>query len=249
MSFKKTVAIIAISAAPLAYGQGAKDWQGEAELGVLITSGNTEETNINGRLGLVHEVDDWRNMADFSSNYSESENSDTGADQTTAEKYKAALETNYKFDERQYWFLRGAYEKDRFSGYDFESTASTGYGNRVWQRGERSFLDLSAGAGYRYNKLETVNSDGDDVEKEAIARLAAQFNYALSENALFHQRLSTEIGLDENNVISQSETAIKANIMGDLSMKAAYRVKHVSDAPAGVDSTDTETSLSLLYGF
>lgn len=67
MGFKKTVAIIAISAAPLAYGQDAKDWEGEAELGVLMTSGNTEETNINGRLGLVHEVVNWRNIAEFSS--------------------------------------------------------------------------------------------------------------------------------------------------------------------------------------
>ncbi|WP_417543758.1 DUF481 domain-containing protein [Marinobacter sp.] len=249
MSFKKTVAIIAISAAPLAYGQGAKDWEGEAELGVLMTSGNTEETNINGRLGLIHEVVDWRNIADFSSNYSEAQDDTTGEDQTTAEKYKAALETNYKFDESQYWFLRGTYEKDRFSGYDFESTATTGYGNRVWQRGERSFLDLSVGAGYRYNKLEVVNSDGEDVEKEPIGRLAAQLNYALSENALFQQKLSTEIGLDDNNAISQSETAIKANIVGSLSMKAAYRVKHVSDAPAGKNSKDTETSITLLYGF
>jgi len=249
MSFKKTVAIIAISVAPMAYGQGAKNWEGEAELGVLMTSGNTEETNINGRLGLVHEVVSWRNIADFSSNYSEAEDDATGEDQTTVEKYKAALETNYKFDDSQYWFLRGTYEKDRFSGYDFESTATTGYGNRVWQRGERSFLDLSTGAGYRYNKLEGVNEEGKDVEKEAIARLAAQFNYALSENALFRQKLSTEIGLDENNVISQSETAIKANLVGNLSMKAAYRVKHVSDAPAGTESTDTETAITLLYGF
>lgn len=94
-----------------------------------------------------------------------------------------------------------------------------------------------------------MNDDGEEEEKEAIARLAAQFDYALSENALFRQKLSTEIGLDENNVISQSETALKANVVGNLSMKLAYRVEHVSDAPAGSDSTDTETSISLLYGF
>lgn len=243
MRFKKTVAIIAISAAPLAYGQGAKDWEGEAELGVLMTSGNTEETNVNARLGLVHEVVSWRNIAEFSSNSSKSE------DQTTAEKYRGSLETNYKFDENQYLFLRGAYEKNRFSGYEFESTVTTGYGNRVWQSGKRSFLDLSAGVGYRYNKLEALDSDGEDVESEAISRLAAQFNFALSDNALFSQKLSTEIGLDENNVISRSETALKASVVGNLSMKLAYRVDHVSDAPAGSAATDTETSISLLYGF
>ncbi|HAC29987.1 MAG TPA: DUF481 domain-containing protein, partial [Marinobacter hydrocarbonoclasticus] len=29
----------------------------------------------------------------------------------------------------------------------------------------------------------------------------------------------------------------------------AFGEKHVPDAPAGTDKTDTETSLSLLYGF
>ncbi|HET8849695.1 MAG TPA: DUF481 domain-containing protein, partial [Marinobacter sp.] len=154
-----------------------------------------------------------------------------------------------KFADDQYWYLRGAYEDDRFSGYDFESTLTTGYGNRVWSLGERSFLDLSAGVGYRYNKLEMVNDQGEDTEEEAIARFAAQFDYELTANSLFRQKLSTEVGLDENNTISESVTSLQATIVGSLSMKAAFRVKHVSDAPEGADSTDTETSLSLLYGF
>merc|ERR1711964_25825 len=100
-----------------------------------------------------------RNTGEFSSRYTEAD------EETTAEEYQVALESDYKFDEQQYWFVRGSWEDDRFSGYDFESTLSTGYGNRVWQVGERSFLDLSAGLGYRYNKLEEVNDDGDDAEK------------------------------------------------------------------------------------
>ncbi|WP_430415413.1 DUF481 domain-containing protein [Marinobacter adhaerens] len=243
MDLRQAVAITAVAIAPFASAQDADNWKGETELGVLITSGNTEETNIKGRLGLVHEVETWRNTGEFRTNYSETE------DETTAEKYQAALETDYKFAENQYWFLRGSYEDDRFSGYDFESTVTTGYGNRVWNSGERSFLDLSAGVGYRYNKLDMLNAEGEDTEEEAIARLAGQFDYALSENSLFRQKLSTEVGLDENNTVTESETSLQANVVGNLSMKAAFRVKHVSDAPAGSENTDTETSLSLLYGF
>ncbi|MCM0613071.1 DUF481 domain-containing protein [Marinobacter sediminum] len=240
---RRGVAIAAMVVAPFAQGQDSDNWKGEAELGVLVTSGNTEETIANGRLGLTHEVERWRNTGDLRSKYSKTDS------ETTAEQYRAAVETDYKFDERQYWFLRGAYEDDRFSGYDFESSVTTGYGNRLWQSGERSFLDLSAGLGYRYNRLDTVNAEGDDAEKEAIARFAGQFEYALSDNALFRQKLSTEIGLDDNNSISESETALQASVVGNLSMKAAFRVKHASDAPAGFENTDTETSLSLLYGF
>lgn len=243
MNLRQAVAITAVVVAPFAGAQETDNWKGETELGVLITSGNTEETNIKGRLGLIHEVETWRNSGDFRADYSETD------DQTTAEKYQAALETDYKFTQNQYWFVRGAYEDDRFSGYDFESSVTTGYGNRIWTSGERSFLDLSAGGGYRYNKLEQVNAEGEDTEKEVIARLAGQLDYALSANALFRQKLSTEIGLDENNTITESETSLQANVVGNLSMKAAFRVKHVSDAPAGSENTDTETSLSLLYGF
>lgn len=243
MGIRYSILAAAVAVAPLAQAETDDNWKGEAELGVLITSGNTDETIINGRLGLAHEVERWRSKGELSSKYSETE------DETTAEEYRASAETNYKFDERQYWFLRGAYEDDRFSGYDFESSVTTGYGNRVWQVGERSFLDLSAGAGYRYNKLDTVNAEGDDTEKEAIARLAGQFDYALSDSSLFRQKLSSEIGLDDNNTITESETSLQANVVGNLSMKAAYRIKHVSDPPAGSESTDKEFSLSLLYGF
>lgn len=243
MLIRKPLVVACLVLAPAAWAQEKGNVEGEAELGVLLTSGNTEETKVNSRLALKHETQLWRNTGEFSSRYTEAE------DETTAEEYQAALESDYKFDDQQYWFVRGSWEDDRFSGYDFESTLSTGYGNRVWQEGERSFLDLSAGLGYRYNKLEALNADGDDAEEEAIARLAAHFDYALSETALFRQKLSTEIGLDENNTISQSETALQTSIAGSLSMKAAFRVKHVSDTPPGTDKTDTETSLSLLYGF
>ncbi|WP_342631009.1 YdiY family protein [Marinobacter alkaliphilus] len=243
MGIRKPLVIACMALAPMAQAQDSENWKGEAELGLLKTSGNTEETKVNTRLGLQYETQTWRNTGEFSSRYTEAE------DQTTAEEYKAALEADYKFDDQQYWFVRGSYEDDRFSGYDFESTLTTGYGNRVWQAGDRSFLDLSVGGGYRYNKLKEDNADGRDVEEEAIARLAGQFDYALSDTALFRQKLSTEIGLDDNNTISQSETSLQSNIVGSLSMKAAFRVKHVSDAPVGSDKTDTETSLSLLYGF
>lgn len=244
MRIATATAFLAAAAAPLAVAQAAdRDWEGEAELGVLITSGNNDETNINGRLGVLHEVVEWRNRAEFRTIYSETD------DTTTAESYEAALETNYKFDENQYWFLRGAYDDDRFSGYDYRSSVTTGYGHRVWERPERSFLDLSIGTGYRYNRLAEPDDEGNRTEEEAIGRLAGQFDYGLSENALFRQRLSTEVGFSEQETITESATSLQATVVGNLSLKVSYLVTHFSDPPEGSASTDTETSLSLLYGF
>lgn len=239
-----SAAVLALSVSPLAVAQtDNRNWEGEVELGVLVTSGNTDETNINSRLGIVQDLTNWRNSGSFRSLYSKTD------DTATAEKYQLDAETNYKLDDRQYWFLRGAYDDDRFSGFEYRSSATTGYGNRVWTSGERSFLDLSAGLGYRFNKLVEPNDEGEREEDEAIARLAGQFDYALSDTALFRQKLNTEMGLSENDTITESETSIQASLVDNLSMKVSYLVTHFSDPPAGSASTDTETSLSLLYGF
>ena len=221
----------------------SRNWEGDAEFGALVTSGNTDETNIKGRLGLKYEVADWRNTGEFRSAFSEAE------DVTTNESYRATVESNYKFAERQFWFARGFYEDDRFSGFDFRTSLSTGYGNRVWAGGEHSFLDLTIGAGYRFDKLSEPDDDGNRDEDEAIARFAANYDHSLSDTALFRQTLSVEVGLDQEDTTTESETSVQANLVGSLSMKAAYRVQHLSDPPEGAASTDTEVSVSLLYGF
>jgi putative salt-induced outer membrane protein YdiY len=239
-----SAAVLALTLSPLAFAAtDSRNWEGEAELGVLNTTGNSDETNINSRLRLVQDLTNWRNSGSFRTLFSESD------DQTTSEKYEANLETDYKFTDHQYLFLRGSYDDDRFSGFDFRSSVTTGYGNRVWNQGDRSFLDLSAGVGYRFNKLQEPNDDGERDEDEAIGSLSGQLDYALSETALFRQRLGTEVGFDNNDTITESETSIQASLLGNLSLKVAYLVTHFSDPPAGSASTDTETSLSLLYGF
>ncbi len=242
MGFTKPL-MTAVLAFPLVVSAQDRPWEGEAELGLLVTTGNSEETNFKSRLGLKHETQEWRNIGEFRSAYTEAE------EETTAERYGVEGETNYKFSENQYWFLRSSYEDDRFSGYDFRTSTTAGYGHRVWEMDEESFLDLSAGAGYRFNKLDEPDEDGSDQEEEVIGRLAALFQFALSSNSLFRQEFSTEFGLDDNNTITESETSVQASVVGDLSLKASYRVVHVSDAPPDSATTDTETSLSLLYGF
>lgn len=230
-----------------AYGQDsgtdARNWEGEAQLGARITSGNNDKTDINGQVRIKHEVTDWRNTGEFRSNFSETDGV------TTSEKYRATLESDYKFADRQYWFVRGSHEDDRFSGFEYQSSLTTGYGNRVWVKGDDSFLDLSLGGGYRFNRLEQPGPDGSKDADESIARAAGRYDYALSQNSLFRQTLSVEYGLDEDTTTSESETSIQADIVGSVSMKIAYLVQHLSDPPGNTEKTDTELSVSVLYGF
>ena len=244
MKYRSILPAVGLAVAmPLGAVETDGGWEGELELGLLVTTGNTEETNLNGGFNLTRDWQTWRTQYEADALYSRSE------DITTAERYRGAAQADYKLDERQFLFLRGSYEDDRFSGYDFQSSATTGYGNRVWEQNENSFLELSAGLGYRYDRLEEPDSDGNNADDEAIARLAARLDYELTPTSLFRQELGTEVGLEENNVVTISETSIQADFLTAFALKAAYRMKHNSDAPAGSESLDTETSFTLLYAF
>jgi putative salt-induced outer membrane protein YdiY len=58
------------------------------------------------------------------------------------------------------------------------------------------------------------------------------------------QNLSVEAG-DESN-ITRSETSIQSDIMNNLSMKFAIKVKNQSEVPIGREKTDTEASVTTL---
>ncbi len=89
--------------------------------------------------------------------------------------------------------------------------------------------------------------DSGHKSEEGIVRLAAKYAWEVSENAAFQQLLSSEIGSE--STIYRSDSSIKATINGSLSMKVALTVKYNSVVPVDRDKMDTETSVTLVYGF
>lgn len=243
-----TPLLAASLSAPLAYAdapsnEDVDNLSGSAELGFVATSGNSDTNNINGRLSLTQESIQWRTNYNISALYSSSDS------ETTAEKYAGSVQSNYKFDTEQFWFIRGSHENDRFSGYRHKSSVSTGYGNRFWQKDDGSYLEASAGVGYREFAIDRdIDADGES-DRGNFIRLAATYEYHLSATALFHQELNTETSIDGGNDVYESVSAIQANIIDNLAMKLAYRVQYTSDVPDNTDTTDTETTASVLYSF
>lgn len=74
-----------------------------------------------------------------------------------------------------------------------------------------------------------------------------KYQYVISPSATFNQNVQVESG--DTNTYSKSETYLKLKINGNLNAKLGYEVKHNSDVPAGVDKTDTMTTVTLVYGF
>lgn len=222
-----------------------KIWKGSAEFGYVSTSGNSEESNMKGRFDAEREVEKWRFTTHF-----DALNSEANGDRS-AEKYFIANRLAYKFNEYDYAFVYHSYDDDRFSGFDYQTSISAGYGRRILLPPPMTW-DFEIGPGYRYSKLDdsegnvAEGNDGDTVD-ELIVRLFTKYAWDFSDTSTFEQILNVEAG--EEATISKSVTSLKVSIIGALAMKMSYTIKYTDHVPKGTKHADKETAVTLLYEF
>lgn len=217
-----------------AYGE-EKLWHSEIALGLVMTTGNTDEENINGRGDFTRDSEKWRQK--FHADILRSSKNN----ELTAQKLYASTKADYKFGDEQFFFGRVSYEDDRFSGFDRQIDFTLGYGQSLLET-DKLKIEAHVGPGYRWSEFNDGASEG-----EAIVRIAGDLHWNLSDTAVFEQVLSTEIGSDAT--ISRSVSSLKTAILKQLAMKLSYTVKHNSKAPGATHKTDTEISVTLVYRF
>jgi putative salt-induced outer membrane protein YdiY len=221
--------------------------QAEAELGVILTTGNTETSSYKGKITVKQDTQNWSNKYLLDALYKEDKlDSDSGKVSTvTAEKYFASLQGNYKLNEKHSaLFVYGSYSDDRFSGFEHQSSVAAGYSDQVFGS-DRSFLNYNLGPGYVFNE-----TDAGVADDSFMVRLSMDYQYKLSEHARFNQDMSTELVFEDgSNAQSKSESALTAKLMGDLSLKVSYSITHNSEVADEKENMDTTTSISIVYLF
>ncbi len=236
-----TVAAIT-PAAPLAgVGQASAaaflggTFKSDAEVGGILTRGNTDTQSLIAKANALYERRRWRNSLHLETLH----NSDR--EKTTAQKFVAEAKSDYKFTEFNYVFVTGRYEDERFTGFDYRVTEAAGYGRRLVQT-DRVTLDLEAGPGGRHSRLE----DGRH-EDDVIGRAAGKLAIKLGAAATFSEDVTAEAGKEGADI--QSVTALAAQVVGNLAMKLSFTVRHRTNVPPDTEKTDTTTAVTLVYSF
>jgi putative salt-induced outer membrane protein YdiY len=222
-------------------------WTGKAELGFLQSSGNTDAASANTKLDMKRDGTKWINTFGFAALYSEN------AEFSTAERYEARYQADFKITDRMSWFgaLRG--EQDRFSGYAYQATASTGATYKFIDKPSTK-LDASLGAGYKRARAETlIKSDvGEvldriegDIETGAVATLSSNYEHAFNENTKITNKLLTEYGSD--NTAVANDIALQVNMTKSFALAVGFGVRYNSDPPPLSDDLDTLTTVNLVY--
>ncbi len=216
-----------------ATGTAARTWKGEAEAGLVATSGNTETQSLTARFRIEWDVERWR----FRLNAQYLKASDKGG--TTAERSSSALKTDYRLSRREYLFGLVRYDGDRFSGYHSQIAESLGYGRR-FPFSEATTLEAEAGAGGQHTRFV-----GGARERHAIVRLAMKFVHRFGTGSEFREEAFTEIA--DANTHTESVTSLTSRLNSSFATKLAYTVKRNSSVPPGLARTDTITSVTLVY--
>ena len=260
MKLKLLSVLVAASAATNAFAEDTeqKTWEVTSELGAIVTGGNTETTTLKGGIKVQHNLESWNNEYKLDGIYKEDEVDDANGNkvtQRTNEKYSISAQGNYKLnEEHSHLFIYGSHVSDYFGAYRSESVISAGYGLRLLNE-KTMWLSAEIGPGYKYFEYPDNSTEVDEngnplageFEGEVIALGKLDYNWQISDNARFTQLVAVEYG--DTNTKTRSETALLAKINGSLQMKVAFNVTNNSDVADDKESTDTETSFTLVYSF
>jgi putative salt-induced outer membrane protein len=210
-------------------------WSGQGEVGGSLTTGTSKDTTLALGLNLTKDGIDWRHTIIATANYQRSDGS------TTANRFLASYEGDYKFTQRLFAMGLLQWEQDRFSGYNARYTETLGLGYSIFDGPEVTW-QISGGPALRQTEFisHTRNSD-------TSARLATQFTWNVSAATIFSEDAGLYIGGNDNTYFST--TAITTKIMGALSARVSFNVINESNPLPGIDATNTISRFTLVYGF
>ncbi len=175
--------------------------KGRAELGGYMSTGNTENIGLTAAIEVKREALEWRHKLRLQADYQES------LGLVTRERYLAAYEPNWKFDDRAYMYGAAQYESDRFSGFYDRISVSTGAGYSAI-KSPAVKLDLELGPAFRHTRFID-----DTIESNVAARGSMDFGLeAVTEHLGDAERLGLSAGRQQHGIeqLGAARQAVRA---------------------------------------
>jgi len=210
-------------------------WTGQAGLGIVAASGNTDNRSISGTVGVGKQSGAWKHNL-FADVYKAKTN---GAE--SADRFMLGYKADRNFTDRLYGWGTLRYETDSFANIDRRIVGGVGVGYKVLL-GPVHFLDLEGGLGYQTTDFIDLSPKSSG----AIAIIAANYAAKMSDTLTFTQRLSLEAGSD--NKLLTSITGLNVKMSDALSLSLGYTIRRNSDIVGALGKkSDNITTINLVY--
>lgn len=210
-------------------------WKAEAELGGSLSTGNSEQKGVSGRLKLdkegLHSKHHFNAAADFSESDGE----------PTRERYLANYQLDRTLSDNFYLYGLLQWERDKFAGFLRRFTESLGAGWTIADSATAR-LDLQAGTALR----QTTFIDSPD-ERNVNALTNLDFRWNIAPKTRLTEKAGAVFGGGNDTLFSR--TALTAGLGGGLAARLSFDVTHETDPPLGRENTDTISRAGLVYSF
>jgi putative salt-induced outer membrane protein len=239
--------VVIATAAALAGAHAHAQWNSKSQAGFVMSRGNTETETANAKFEVGYEVEHWKHTFDSSLLYGES------ANVTTGERWDAKWQTDNKISERSFWFGSLRYEDDRYSGFDYQATASVGAG-RDFIEDEDTRLSIQLGVGVRRLRgeelirnelLEVIDRIPGEIEDDIVGNGTLKFEHAFNESTKILDTLLVESG--SANTLMQNELALQVQMNRLFALAFGFKVRNNTAPPPELERTDTLTTLNLVF--
>jgi putative salt-induced outer membrane protein len=227
--------------------EGDPNWAMRALLGYTKTGGNTDNSSANFLFHVAHTMGDWKVLFGTEGVYGSTQG------ETTAQAWDAHAQANYNFTPKFYWYVGVNYADDRFSGFAYQRSVTSGAGYQFIQT-DTTKLTAQAGIGYQQLRPEILVKDplGGimsrtelDAQSDAVAAGAVTFEHAFNPYTKLLAAAAVQSG--SQNTLTTASIALQVKMSNHLALAIGYQLTDNSKPPAGSGPRDTLTTVSLVY--
>ena len=222
-------------------------WTGSGQGGLVLASGNTQSSSLNGQLNLARIDGAWTNAVYLGGLYTKN------AGVLSGERVELRYELDRKISARSFWFGQFDGSRDLFSGFDYRVTTTGGIGYKFIDT-DTTHLSATLGAGYQRLLPQTLVHDASGAVTDRING-SAEGNFAATEGVQFEHRLTATTKLTDKLLVTSgtantavaNDLAIAVSINHSLALSLGYSLRSNSAPAAGAKKLDQVTTANVVY--
>jgi putative salt-induced outer membrane protein len=224
-------------------------WIGKGQLGFLASQGNTDASSANAAIDMGLLSDPWEHKFHLGGLYGKS------GGVVAAERWDTNWQSNYSFTPD--WFAFGTlrYQRDLFSGFQYQASEAAGAGYKILNT---AYTKLSVQAGVGYRELRPENLIKDDsgaviarillpTDNSVVFTAGLDYSQAFTSTTTLSNKLLVEGGSGDKLITDTLALTVKMSTR--LALSLGYSLQDNTEPPAGLKKTDSVETANLVFAF
>jgi len=228
-------------------GQAPRNYALSVALGYVSISGNAESRSGNLKANWKWTEDKWTWSAGGSFVFNDVTDLETGEETRSTEKYQLSFKTGYAMWEKGGLFGNMSWLKNEPAGIRENLSLATGFSRAFMADGP---LKLDGGLGLEGFRETKIQPEGDVQAKRMAAYLQVQMVWKINAHNELKFENESRVSLSNSEDFRlASNVAYHSSINSRFAVEIAYEHQYKNLPVVGKGTTDTTTTVNLVYKF